>query len=207
MVERPPLRMPDLPILLDVRRSTLVDWYEMLGFRDRLGYVIQPIPGAPTPEEVATGLGGRTALSYLKQRLTTWRDTTSVAMVEVRGWPARSVWCAYEYGTPRDSFGNPPPPRGPTGALVLRPARTLALPPFGGTPPLTLPYRPIWVGLLADVAFWSAPAACLILGPPFARAVGRRWRGGLCVACGYSLAGLAPGAPCPECGKSEQVSR
>lgn len=50
------------------------------------------------------------------------------------------------------------------------------------------------------VALWT-PALLLIAGGAGLWKFGaRRARPGVCGACGYALAGLAAGAPCPECG-------
>ncbi len=64
---------------------------------------------------------------------------------------------------------------------------------------VTLPYRPIWPGLLANTAIFAAPWALLFIGIPLLRRVTRRRRG-RCVRCGYDLRGMPSGAPCPECG-------
>ncbi|MBL8760230.1 MAG: hypothetical protein JNL50_02925 [Phycisphaerae bacterium] len=51
---------------------------------------------------------------------------------------------------------------------------------------------PLWM-------FWGGAITTAIVIGPLTRA--RHRRRGLCLRCGYSLAGLAPHAPCPECGR------
>ena len=57
---------------------------------------------------------------------------------------------------------------------------------------------PLWlpasISLLATAIAW--PLIPLLV---------RRAREGACPACGYDLAGLAPGAVCPECGKQPEA--
>ena len=63
---------------------------------------------------------------------------------------------------------------------------------FGGRSSASWVSIPGWILLLA-VAIPSIRAWRTVL---------RRRRIGLCHSCGYSLAGLPPGAPCPECGSA-----
>jgi len=67
-----------------------------------------------------------------------------------------------------------------------------------GTGAWAIPYGPIWVGLLADWACFSA-ASMLILSFGALRRIFRARRG-LCTRCAYDLKGLPQGSPCPECG-------
>ncbi len=69
-------------------------------------------------------------------------------------------------------------------------------------PPLRrdhLPIQPLWGGFAANTAVNLGAVALLWYGLTSLRRLRRR-RAGRCPACGYFLAGLAPGAPCPECG-------
>ena len=58
---------------------------------------------------------------------------------------------------------------------------------------------PLWIPL----ALAAIPTAVAWRLDVIAR---RRDRGGGCPACGYSLAGLSAGAPCPECGSAQRAS-
>lgn len=64
-----------------------------------------------------------------------------------------------------------------------------------------LPLRPVWPGFAVNTLLIAACLALLVHGARPIRPLIRRYRG-KCPACGYELAGLADGAPCPECGRS-----
>jgi len=58
------------------------------------------------------------------------------------------------------------------------------------------------VTLIVDIAFWAGMSYCVVFLPLRMRANRResaRRRRGLCVKCGYNLAGNTSGV-CPECG-------
>jgi len=61
-----------------------------------------------------------------------------------------------------------------------------------------IPLRPLWLGLAADTTLFATLAW---VGSQLPSAIRRRKRrrAGRCIRCGYDLAGLSPGTPCPEC--------
>ena len=59
--------------------------------------------------------------------------------------------------------------------------------------------RPIWRGIIVNSAIYATAWGLLINGVQCVRQFLRR-RAGRCTRCNYNLAGLAPNAPCPECG-------
>lgn len=123
---------------------------------------------------------------------------STTARIEARGWPCRALFCEYTMG-----FHNPYSWDVLGGAFTLR-SRYARSSPMNTFVPNTLPYYPIWTGLLANIAFWSLAVAPLVFAMPYLRArlrrVFQRPPPGICAACGYDLSGLPNGAPCPECG-------
>jgi hypothetical protein len=144
---------------------------------------------APQP-----GPAGATADEWL----VTWlhERNASQAMLRTTGWPFRCLVSGrtlYHDETFRDwgmvRFGGP---------------ETIAF-PFEDA----LPWRPIWIGLAANVGAHGLAWWVLLGGPVTARITVRaahRRRRGLCPRCGYDLAGQRePG--CPECGSGRNAVR
>lgn len=111
------------------------------------------------------------------------------------GWPFLTAWCEwthdYQSALPQPvlhggiQISNDLPRSGPPKPWRLR----------------ALPVRPIWTGLILNTMLY----ALIIWGLWQLSFVSRRRRRrarGQCTRCSYNLIGLAPTAPCPECGHS-----
>ena len=70
---------------------------------------------------------------------------------------------------------------------------------------IRLPVLPIWTGLVADSLVWGTAWWLGLATAAYLRRAHRR-RCTRCPACGYSLAGLGPGGPCPECGTRDRAA-
>jgi len=75
-------------------------------------------------------------------------------------------------------------------------------PVFLTRPPL--PLRPEPMGFAVNTVFYAVLLWLPFWGTRLVRRV-RRVRGGLCLGCGYSRAGLSGGAVCPECGAAARL--
>ncbi len=124
---------------------------------------------------------------------TDWRDYPLAEFtVNDAGWPFRALRDTQSRSRPGTEQRH--------GAFVLR--EGLYSPSMGLIErPIILPYQPIWTGLIADTIVFGG-AWWVILTVPGLIRDRRRRRRGRCPTCGYTLKGLAPNAPCPECGKS-----
>ncbi len=161
----------------ELGRSWLVDWCKAWPSWER-----GPLAGQ-------TGDGGREAAwpTPIKSGMAApssgdasgW-DRLDTALV---GYPFRAF--ASEAWYPAGSHGS--------GRPVFR--WNIRLEPIGGGEAL-VPMRPLVLGLLADVAAWSALAWLALALPRSAIRLLRRRRGA-CIRCGHDLRGAAT---CPECG-------
>lgn len=123
-------------------------------------------------------------------------------LVRGTGWPLVSFWHEYRWKP-----GGKVPPYGeflaPGGIRIEPSVGTPGAWPF--TLPRTLPYRPAWLGLLANTATYAAAFALLARIPAAIRRLQRT--PGRCAVCRYDLRGLPEGVSCPECGaaRAEQA--
>lgn len=117
--------------------------------------------------------------------------SSATQIVRVYGFPLPCLWYAdaWNQNTPIAPEWN----ESRYGGYALT-----SLAPIAGVP-RSLPLRPLWPALVANTVFFFA--AWLGVFEGIARLVRlRRRRRGLCEYCTYDLRGLAPAAPCPECG-------
>ncbi|MHC4129117.1 MAG: hypothetical protein ACYSWT_01300 [Planctomycetota bacterium] len=127
------------------------------------------------------------------------------------GWPARCLGGLHWHNPPdagrvQSGFWGPPVPER-VGSEQWLYVDACALPgrvgPFRFGPQRTLPLRPLWWGLILDVAAWAALLWLVTLGPFELRRIARQARG-RCLHCGYDLRGDGRGG-CPECGWSRDA--
>lgn len=113
--------------------------------------------------------------------------------VDARGWPLLCLWS--EYHITDDLRATP------HGGIAI-PRNDVARGALNRMYPVMLPCRPLWRGLAINTAAFAAGWWGLLMIPRLLRADSRRRRG-VCVRCGYDLAGLAK---CPECGREAKTA-
>lgn len=119
---------------------------------------------------------------------------TSYYSEQAAGWPRLALWKRHLHGVAR-------------GIPIQRSHGAMKIAKFQQTDDQSLPYLPIWPGLIFNTIFWGA-AWFIILAPTFCSLAAlkrhRRRRRGLCARCRYDLRGInSPN--CPECGDKVRV--
>ncbi|HZW07726.1 MAG TPA: hypothetical protein VFF65_11450, partial [Phycisphaerales bacterium] len=172
----------------------LSDWYSVVRPRGSDSVLplgdAQRLPGwvATPAQEQERGLPGHVGRVDTGATGWPWRCVTS------ESW---HVWTTIRNDQPVDAtLVVHPPASGIALREHLRSALVVGTTARGRT---IVGLRPVWAGLAADVAFWSA-AWLGVLSLIAAWRASRRRRRGRCVSCGYDRLGLVPADRCPECG-------
>jgi hypothetical protein len=118
------------------------------------------------------------------------------------GWPMRVIVCSADTVSP-NPLAATAQPVWTGGVLAPRPLRPGKAPFFWADRPV--PLQPLWPALLRSTLLYGLFFSVFPLGFSLRAAV-RKLRD-RCPACSYSRAGLAAGAPCPECGRAEEMKR
>ncbi|HVP73470.1 MAG TPA: hypothetical protein VMS30_07000 [Phycisphaerales bacterium] len=150
------------------------------------------IPPSPSAQECVP-----TWAPFLQPRTGVDLDQVQV-IADARGWPVPAFCGGFETwrSEPRDA-----------SVKISRTFHASVLPRFSANGELSasrtrlIPLNPIWSGLVIDALFFTAGWCSLTLilaGPGVLKRSLRRHRGA-CLACGYSLRGIAS-ERCPECG-------
>lgn len=133
-----------------------------------------------TSEAAACGLPARNVLGLRPELVGS----------DAAGWPLRCLGCDWAI------FGHRSVPVGGSTTLVRGGALLDASTVSVGV--RTLPMRPLWGGLVVDVALFAGAWLCVVAVCAGVRRRVRRRRG-KCGACGFDLTG-STGDACPECG-------
>jgi hypothetical protein len=114
-----------------------------------------------------------------------------VLVVEA-GFPFRCLWAIM--------------PQLPVGGSMIESGLNVRAMTIGGVTldAFTLPIRPHLIRFTLNVALWSGAWWLVLRVVPTVRR-SRRFRRGLCPACGYDLCG-SPGDRCPECGRAIRLA-
>jgi len=84
-------------------------------------------------------------------------------------------------------------------SALIAPSGAIASPGFMKLGSLELPVRPIWPGLLLNIAIVAVPVLVLLGVRDVWRWI-HRARAGECTGCRYDLSGVPDRSRCPECG-------
>ena len=124
------------------------------------------------------------------------RVSPTVLYDDARGWPLVAFWSHWDSGMlpcgPKDG-------KKLHGGFILHPAKPQLPGQISIDAQRALPFRPIWLGLVVDVLFYSLIWFVLLSGIGLTRSAIRRVKG-YCIRCGYDLQGMDH-IKCPECGE------